>query len=166
MIRTCYLVLVVSCLWRHWKNALKGVLIHYYPILSWSMNLREYFKMFQMIDPDTILRPCILVRNADRKWNFLSTSRRCLVMVRYWGILYSTTDRGIGYGSLADETNADSSHEQQRPFVLGHSTLWNSTSRRMLIKLGVDYNDGIYLIYRYISLWFTVKPVYKLYTGI
>jgi hypothetical protein len=43
-------------------------------------------------------------------------------MVRYWGIRYLTTDRGIGYGSLADE-NADSSHEQQRPFVLGNSTI-------------------------------------------
>jgi hypothetical protein len=93
-----------------------------YSLLKYEFAGRFENVTYQMIDPDTILRPCILVRDADRKWNFLSIGRRCLAMVRYWGIRYSTTDRGIGYGSLADE-NADSSHEQQRPFVLGNSTI-------------------------------------------
>jgi hypothetical protein len=94
-----------------------------YSFLKYEIAGRFQNVTYQMIDPDTILRPCILVRDADRKWNFFAIGRRCLAMVRYWGIRYSTTDRGIGYGSLADERNTDSSNEQQRPFVLGNSTI-------------------------------------------
>jgi hypothetical protein len=70
---------------------------------------------YQLLDPDTILRPCIIVGDADRrKWNMVSKRRPVLQTVRYWEIRYSTTDRGYGYGAL-DEGRGDKEAPQRPP---------------------------------------------------
>ncbi len=91
-----------------------------YAFLKYSFSGRFQNVTYQIIDPDTILRPCIVVRDADRKWNFSAASRRTIKDVRYWGIRHATTDRGIGYGALTDDGNDDELVQaEQRPLILG-----------------------------------------------
>jgi hypothetical protein len=55
------------------------------------------------------------VADANRKCNRVSIRRLVLQTVRYWGIRYSTTDRGYGYGTF-DEGRGDEA--PQRPPAL------------------------------------------------
>jgi hypothetical protein len=53
---------------------------------------------YHMINADTVLRPYIGIRDADRKWNCRGSTKKNLSEKRFWGIRLATTDRGTGYG--------------------------------------------------------------------
>lgn len=71
----------------------------------------------QIIEPSAVLRPCMAVADHDRRWDGHSTSKRYLSKLRYWGIRYSTTDRGYGYG------NAENMLPPQAPTILSTDQL-------------------------------------------
>jgi hypothetical protein len=74
------------------------------PYSLMGYDLPPYYTTVQyhLIEPSAVLRPCILVPDHDRRWNYSSVGTRYLSQRRYWAITYSTTDRGFGYGFTND----------------------------------------------------------------
>jgi hypothetical protein len=110
----CRCILLVTPLQKCEKVGTDGLLPYDLLRYEFAPGRRTLNVTYQLLDPDTILRPCIIVGDADRKWNRVSKSRLVLQTVRYWGIRYSTTDRGYGYGAF-DEKRVDEEAPQRPP---------------------------------------------------
>jgi hypothetical protein len=76
----------------------------YLPYSLMGYDFPRYYETvkYHLIEPSAVLRPCILVPDHDRPWNYVSAGKRYLLDRRYWAITYSTTDRGFGYGLSTD----------------------------------------------------------------